>query len=97
MRVCVIGAGVSGLPSIKACLEQNLEVDCYEKTSSIGGLWNYRPNEDNVGANVMASTVVRFNFYSQHSLYSEVEEEFVVGCWYIEINNILDYLSERYP
>nr|CAD2151523.1 unnamed protein product [Meloidogyne enterolobii] len=58
MRVCVIGAGVSGLPSIKACLEQNLEVDCYEKTSSIGGLWNYRPNEDNVGANVMASTVV---------------------------------------
>uniref|UniRef100_A0A914N000 Flavin-containing monooxygenase n=1 Tax=Meloidogyne incognita TaxID=6306 RepID=A0A914N000_MELIC len=58
MRVCVIGAGVSGLPSIKACLEQNLEVDCFEKTSSIGGLWNYRPNEDNVGANVMASTVV---------------------------------------
>uniref|UniRef100_A0A915NF52 Flavin-containing monooxygenase n=1 Tax=Meloidogyne floridensis TaxID=298350 RepID=A0A915NF52_9BILA len=57
MRVCVIGAGVSGLPSIKACLEQNLEVDCFEKTSSIGGLWNYRPNEDNVGANVMASTV----------------------------------------
>uniref|UniRef100_A0A914KPW3 Flavin-containing monooxygenase n=2 Tax=Meloidogyne TaxID=189290 RepID=A0A914KPW3_MELIC len=58
MRVCVIGAGVSGLPSIKACLEQNIEVDCFEKTSSIGGLWNYRPNEDNVGANVMASTVV---------------------------------------
>uniref|UniRef100_A0A915MAQ1 Flavin-containing monooxygenase n=1 Tax=Meloidogyne javanica TaxID=6303 RepID=A0A915MAQ1_MELJA len=49
MRVCVIGAG--------ACIEQNLEVDCFEKTSSIGGLWNYRPNEDNVGANVMASTV----------------------------------------
>ncbi|KAF7637110.1 Dimethylaniline monooxygenase [N-oxide-forming] [Meloidogyne graminicola] len=58
MKVCVIGAGVSGLPSIKACLEQNFQVDCYEKTSNIGGLWNYRPNEPGVGANVMASTVV---------------------------------------
>ncbi|KAE9549177.1 hypothetical protein FO519_007609 [Halicephalobus sp. NKZ332] len=56
-RVCIIGAGASGLPAIKACIEKNLEVICYEKTSELGGLWNYRPGK-NVGATVMGSTVV---------------------------------------
>lgn len=43
MRVCVIGGGVSGLPAIKECLTQGFEVVAYERTSDIGGLWNYRP------------------------------------------------------
>ncbi|KAI6224394.1 hypothetical protein M3Y99_01407100 [Aphelenchoides fujianensis] len=47
MRVCVVGAGVSGLPAIKACLEEGLEVVCYERTADIGGLWNYRPDLPN--------------------------------------------------
>lgn len=45
MRVCVVGAGASGLPSIKACKEQLLDVVCYEATADIGGLWNYRPEQ----------------------------------------------------
>ena len=59
-RVCIIGAGVSGLPAIKACLEEGLEVVCYEKTSDIGGLWNYRPqiDADQGNGSVMKSTVV---------------------------------------
>lgn len=48
MRVCVVGAGVSGLPAIKSCLEEGLEVVCFEKTSDLGGLWNYRPEEKDV-------------------------------------------------
>jgi dimethylaniline monooxygenase (N-oxide forming) len=71
MRVCVVGAGAAGLPSIKACLEEGLDVVCYEKTSDIAGLWNYRPDEKDVtsrtaikvqplqiGATVMETTVV---------------------------------------
>ncbi|KAI1723981.1 flavin-binding monooxygenase-like domain-containing protein [Ditylenchus destructor] len=59
MRVCIIGAGVSGLPSIKSCLEEGLEPVCYERTTEIGGLWNYRPDkESNVGGMVMKTTVV---------------------------------------
>lgn len=42
LRVCIIGAGASGLVSIKNCLDENLVPVCYEKTSDIGGLWNYR-------------------------------------------------------
>ena len=41
-RVCIIGAGVSGLPSIKSCLEEGHLPVCYEKTNDMGGLWNYR-------------------------------------------------------
>ncbi|WKY09932.1 hypothetical protein Q1695_002356 [Nippostrongylus brasiliensis] len=58
MKVCVIGAGVSGLPAIKSCMEQGLDVVCYEKTADLGGLWNYRPGQKDIGGTVMATTVV---------------------------------------
>lgn len=47
-RICIIGAGASGLPAIKACLEEKLNVVCFERTSQIGGLWNYRPNDKEI-------------------------------------------------
>ncbi|KAM4860752.1 flavin-containing monooxygenase 5-like [Thomomys bottae] len=40
-KVAVIGAGVSGLGAIKACLEEGLEPVCFEKSKDIGGLWRY--------------------------------------------------------
>ena len=45
MRVCVIGAGPSGLTTLRA-LQSNLdehtyEVVCYERYDSIGGIWNF--------------------------------------------------------
>ena len=43
-RVAIIGAGASGLTSIKACLEEGLTPVCYERTDAIGGLWNFTPN-----------------------------------------------------
>ena len=38
-KVCVIGAGSSGLPVVKALKERGIPVTCYEKTANIGGLW----------------------------------------------------------
>ncbi len=40
--VCVIGAGISGLVSVKTCLENDLLPVCFEKDAEIGGLWNLR-------------------------------------------------------
>ncbi|XP_013392145.1 dimethylaniline monooxygenase [N-oxide-forming] 5 isoform X1 [Lingula anatina] len=40
-RVAVIGAGASGLTSIKACLEEDLDPVCYEQCEDIGGLWTF--------------------------------------------------------
>ena len=36
-RICVIGAGASGLPAIKCCLDEKLIPLCYEKSHDIGG------------------------------------------------------------
>jgi len=52
MRVAVIGAGVSGLSAIKCCLDEGLDVVCFEKRNGLGGLWNYtetvQPGQSNV-------------------------------------------------
>jgi cation diffusion facilitator CzcD-associated flavoprotein CzcO len=40
-RVAVIGAGVSGLSSIKCCLDEDLEPTCFERSNDFGGLWKF--------------------------------------------------------
>ncbi|XP_006017803.1 dimethylaniline monooxygenase [N-oxide-forming] 1-like isoform X1 [Alligator sinensis] len=39
--VAIVGAGVSGLASIKSCLEEGLEPTCFEKSDDLGGLWRF--------------------------------------------------------
>lgn len=44
-RVCVIGAGCSGITSAKALYEARIPFDCFEQGPVIGGLWVYdNPN-----------------------------------------------------
>ncbi len=45
IKVCIIGAGPSGITAAKALKEKNIAFDCYEKGSKIGGVWRY--NNDN--------------------------------------------------
>ncbi|MCS6794375.1 MAG: NAD(P)-binding domain-containing protein [Raineya sp.] len=40
-RVCIIGAGSSGIVACKVLQENNIPFDCYEKGSGIGGNWRY--------------------------------------------------------
>ena len=44
-RICVIGAGCSGLASVKALKDAGLPFDCFEMGSGIGGNW--RQDNDN--------------------------------------------------
>ena len=55
-RVAVIGAGASGLTSIKCCLDEGLEPVCYEKSDSIGGIWNYTDEPKQMQATVYRYT-----------------------------------------
>jgi hypothetical protein len=48
--VCVIGAGGSGLATIKNLREQGFAVDCYERETSVGGAWNWRHDRSPVYA-----------------------------------------------
>lgn len=44
-KVCVIGAGSSGIPCAKILRERGIPFDCFEKGSGVGGMWRY--NNDN--------------------------------------------------
>ncbi|KAL7033241.1 hypothetical protein ACKWTF_007513 [Chironomus riparius] len=46
MKVCVIGAGASGLCAIKNCLQNNLDVIGFEQSNEIGGTWVYTDKID---------------------------------------------------
>nr|WP_239678426.1 NAD(P)-binding domain-containing protein [Natronosporangium hydrolyticum] len=51
-NVCVIGAGASGLLATKNLLEHGFGVDCYERDTGVGGLWNWRHDRSPVYANL---------------------------------------------
>jgi dimethylaniline monooxygenase (N-oxide forming) len=40
-RVCLIGAGSSGITAAKALHERGIPFDCFEKSDTVGGLWVY--------------------------------------------------------
>ncbi|XP_053287024.1 flavin-containing monooxygenase 5 [Pleuronectes platessa] len=57
-RVAVIGAGPSGLTSIKACLDEGLEPTCFESSHDIGGLWRFKEKPELGRANIYQSVVI---------------------------------------
>ncbi len=44
-KICIIGAGTSGLICAKVMMQRGLPFDCFEKGSKVGGLWRF--NNDN--------------------------------------------------
>ncbi|MGB0838537.1 MAG: flavin-containing monooxygenase [Chitinophagales bacterium] len=40
-KVCIIGAGSSGIATAKVFQDYGIAYDCFEKGSSIGGMWQY--------------------------------------------------------
>src|SRR5258708_24534089 len=44
MRVCVVGAGPSGLVAVKELLDEGHEPRCFEKSSTVGGVFNPPPD-----------------------------------------------------
>ncbi|XP_034845727.1 flavin-containing monooxygenase 5 isoform X1 [Mirounga angustirostris] len=57
-RIAVIGGGVSGLSSIKCCLEEGLEPVCFERTDDIGGLWRFQENPEEGRASIYKSVII---------------------------------------
>src|SRR5437016_7030850 len=41
MRVCVIGAGMSGLAAVRTLVRSGHQVTGYDAGSAIGGMWRY--------------------------------------------------------
>ncbi|KAM3728784.1 Flavin-containing monooxygenase [Dirofilaria immitis] len=57
-RICVVGAGASGLTATKICLENGFQVVCFEKSCDIGGLWRYKPEPCPGEGTVMKTTTI---------------------------------------
>lgn len=68
-RICVIGAGASGINAIKVCREEGFDVVCYEQSNFLGGLWKYRDDDVDGLASVMRSTII--NSSKEMSAYSD--------------------------
>jgi dimethylaniline monooxygenase (N-oxide forming) len=45
-KVCVIGAGSSGIASCQVLNARGIDFDCYEKGSAVGGNWRYENDND---------------------------------------------------
>lgn len=49
-RVCVVGAGSSGLAATKHLLEYGFAVDANERAGEVGGNWNFGAHLDDAGS-----------------------------------------------
>ncbi|XP_005102594.1 flavin-containing monooxygenase 5-like, partial [Aplysia californica] len=74
-RVCIVGAGVSGLTSVKCCLEEGLEPMCLEQDSDLGGLWNFtdkvRPGYPSLYRSCVINTSKEMTCYSDFPIPKE--------------------------
>ncbi|KAF5274054.1 hypothetical protein FQR65_LT04452 [Abscondita terminalis] len=46
MKVAIVGAGISGLLSLRYGIESGMECECYEESGSFGGTWVYTSETD---------------------------------------------------
>lgn len=68
-KVAVIGAGVSGLISLKCCVDEGLEPTCFERTKDIGGLWRFQENVEDGRASIYQSVIT--NTSKEMSCFSD--------------------------
>ncbi|XP_028301281.1 dimethylaniline monooxygenase [N-oxide-forming] 5-like [Gouania willdenowi] len=60
-RVAIIGAGPSGLSSLKACLDEGLEPTCFESSDDIGGLWKFKEVSEPNRASIYRSLTINIS------------------------------------
>ncbi|XP_019752080.1 dimethylaniline monooxygenase [N-oxide-forming] 5-like [Hippocampus comes] len=58
LTVAVIGAGPSGLTSVKSCLDEGLKPTCFESGPDIGGLWRFKENPEPDRASIYHSVII---------------------------------------
>ncbi|AXT63300.1 monooxygenase [Aquimarina sp. AD10] len=68
-RVCVIGAGPSGITVIKNLRDKNINVICYDRNTEVGGNWIY--SEDESHSSVFETThIISSKTLSQYEDYT---------------------------
>lgn len=71
-KVCVIGAGPSGLIAIKELLDEGHEVTCFEKHARLGGVFNYKDFEGGICDSTLLTVS---NYFMAYSCYPPTDEK----------------------
>lgn len=87
-RICVIGAGPSGLVMAKSLLEEGHEPVVYEKQGKIGGLWVLNKNKK-----AGAYKKTRFQSSRFTSIFSDFDSK-TVSSTFFRVEDIATYLNE---
>ncbi|KAL5012789.1 hypothetical protein ScPMuIL_011340 [Solemya velum] len=95
-KIAVIGAGASGLTAVKCCLDEDLELVCYERTESIGGLWYFTPEIRDGQGCINKSTVV--NSSKEMMCFSDfpMPQEYPVFIHNTYVMKYLDLYAENF-
>ncbi|KAG9465920.1 flavin-containing monooxygenase 5-like [Eleutherodactylus coqui] len=90
-KVAVIGAGCSGLPAIKCCLDEGLEPTCFERSDDIGGLWRFKKEPEETRASIYKSVII--NTSKEMMCYSDypMPEEYPN---YMHNSKVLEYFNK---
>ncbi|XP_062989598.1 dimethylaniline monooxygenase [N-oxide-forming] 2-like isoform X2 [Elgaria multicarinata webbii] len=89
-RVAIVGAGVSGLASLKCCLDEGLQPTCFERSNGIGGLWQFTEIPEKGKTNVYRSVIT--NTSKEMTCFSDFP--FPEDCPnYLHHSVLLEYLK----
>ncbi|XP_040262682.1 flavin-containing monooxygenase 5-like [Bufo bufo] len=90
-KVAVIGAGASGLPAIKTCLDEGLEPTCFERSDDIGGLWRFKKDPEESRASIYNSVII--NTSKEMMTYSDypIPEDYPN---YMHNSKVLEYFYQ---
>ncbi|XP_069593564.1 flavin-containing monooxygenase 5-like isoform X2 [Ranitomeya imitator] len=90
-KVAVIGAGASGLPAIKCCLDEGLVPTCFERSDDIGGLWRFKTDPEQTRASIYQSVII--NTSKEMMCYSDypIPEDYPN---YMHNSKVLEYFYQ---
>ncbi|MFG2006862.1 NAD(P)-binding domain-containing protein [Spirillospora sp. NPDC048911] len=67
-KVCIIGAGGSGIASCQVLRERGIDFDCYEAGSAVGGNWRY-PNDNGLSSGYRSLHINTSRHLSEYRSY----------------------------
>lgn len=94
LPVCVIGAGVSGLTTVKQLADRGVQFDCFEIGSDIGGNWQY----DNDSGRSPAYASLHIDTSKDRFAYADLEmpREWPAYLHHSQVFEYLNMYAEKY-
>ncbi len=96
-RVCVIGAGSSGITACRSLAGRGIEFECYEKGSDTGGVWRYE-NDNGLSAAYRSLHIntsrqmMAYQAYPMPENYPDYPDHFQIAAYF---DDFVDHFGLR--